>query len=105
MPVTAPAFIFGIIVCAHAGNRSCVAGVSGIPPSRQLLLHCRDTGHPGHKKTPVVSDRGFCFTWRGGSDRLDLISLHALLAGNGDEAHALAFLQGLETAALDRAEM
>ena len=40
-----------------------------------------------------------------GSDRRDLIGLQALLALHDLEAHLLAFLQGLETRALDGAKM
>src|SRR5690606_21061119 len=41
----------------------------------------------------------------GALQHLHLVGLHALLATHGDEAHLLAFLQGLETRALDGAEV
>jgi hypothetical protein len=60
---------------------------------------------PEQKKAPGVTARGFDSLNDFRSDDLDLISLHALLTLHGDEADALAFLKGLETRALDGAEM
>ena len=40
-----------------------------------------------------------------GLDRLHLVSLHTLLALDGDEGNLLAFLQGLEAGALDGTEV
>jgi hypothetical protein len=55
-------------------------------------------------KNPGCRQPGFVLRC-GELGQLDLIRLHALLTLDGNEGNLLAFLQGLETTALDRAEM
>ena len=59
------------------------------------------------KKTPEAFASGVSGyqTVADGLDRLHLVSLHTLLALDGDEGNLLAFLQGLEAGALDGTEV
>src|SRR5579885_1494229 len=66
--------------------------------SRTAALHKRRS-----KKTPA--EPGFLKRDPARSERLDRGGLHALGAALGDKLHALAFLQGLESGALDFLEV
>src|SRR5579863_2560127 len=72
----------------------------------QPLTHAiKQIANRAPTKKPRLSPTGAWYCVADDLGQLHLVSLHALLTLDGDEGDLLAFLQGLEAAALDRAEM
>src|SRR5437762_13579200 len=68
-------------------------------------IHSPKPTNATQQKTPAVSDRGFEFRCAKDLSDLHRVSLETFLALHDGEGDLLAFLQGLEAAALDGTEV